>query len=128
MILDNSHTSQTLQSDVHENVAEESSNESDNAISQSIAEIINMLVIRKTGTTCQGYNKKRFQILYSTRIKIDLEKNQKRRNEREAKKENFSTENPEKNIKTIQNKPQLKDNEVRNLKMALQGNENEEEF
>ncbi|GBP30880.1 NFX1-type zinc finger-containing protein 1 [Eumeta japonica] len=122
-ILDNSHTSQTLQSDVHENAAEQTSNKSISVISQSLAEIINVLVIHKTGITSKQQYKKT-QILSSTTVKIELEEG-KRRNERKAKKENVSTKNFE-NIKTIQKKPQVKGKGVRNLKMALQGNENEE--
>ncbi|CAK1597581.1 unnamed protein product [Parnassius mnemosyne] len=93
-----------------------------------LAEIINVPVIPTTTTTSKGQNKKHSQILSSTPIKIQLEEKLKRQCERKAKKEKVPIKKPEKNIKIIQKKPQVRGKGIRNLKKALQGNENEEEF
>lgn len=90
-----------------------------------LAEIVNVPVIPTTRNVSKRVNKKHSQILSSTPIKIQLEEKQKRQSARKAKKEKVPTK---KNIKTIKKKPLLKGKEVRNLKKALEGDENEEEY
>lgn len=102
------------------------------SISTPLAEIINVPIIPKTGTTSKRQSKKHSQILSSTPIKIQLEEKQKKQNERKSKlgknikKEKNPTKKPEKKIKTIKKK--VKGKGVVNLMKALEGNENEEEF
>lgn len=58
----------------------------------------------------------------------NTQEKQKRQSARKAKKEKVPTKKTKKNIKTIKKKPLLKGKEVRNLKKALEGDENEEEY